>query len=748
MGTAEACALGAPLVLGVAALTGRLHIALAGPRRLHQFGPFQACPSAALGVAWWTLVLTAASSWGFQTSAALVAGLGLAAVGLFAVIVRGRSRILRPSGSGRAWLALALPLGLTGLVALGPVLGHGRFAAENDSLLYSALAQWYEDHPFRETQAFDEGQPIAHYAAVYHEAGYPMAPALLLAAAARAVRASSPLLVYPAWSASGLVLALGLLITVGRRVLRWPVRFVGGAGLGLAALLQPLTWAHHLGFLAQTFAVGLLLAALLHLSGLRSGSRLGFSDALLAALLAASLAVTYPPFLVLLAGGFATWLLTSSLAGERLARRARFALACGGLFAVFVAAQGLDLIRAFRFLGGTRVGGHVDLSLWGFVEATLGAWVWAPFALGPLAERLRGAQILLAPLYALLAWRGLRRVARECPGTFGPFLGAMAVLAAGLVWFSVLARDPWTGARGHSWNLFKLTQWAFPFSALVVLHGLSGLGRGPWRYLPRAAALVPLLLVPVHLAFADRLGRDFEAFVGSPRPLDSWEAMRRRLREVSGSLVAADRPEASTPFLPTYLGLLVYPKALAGEWAGALWIPSDPLDRAMHLLDALAAGEGAEAPRVIPVVVGLRGFVTAAVDRVSGAIGLVRDPRSPQVLALLQSSSDPTGPGGCVFIARRRTTLRTFSPRPLTAVLTLTSTPGIGPLPPDGVGLLVTSAGQPPELRRVRFPRIEVPVTLARGGGRVELEFPDPSLADDWRVCVLAMGIVAQADAR
>src|SRR4030095_828997 len=103
-----------------------------------------------------------------------------------------------------------------------------------------------------------------------------------------------------------------------------------------------------------------------------------------------------------------------------------------------------------------------------------------------------------------------------------------------------------------------------------------------------------------------RLGGDLEGSMGSSRPLATWEANRQRFQGEPRQFVAADRPEASTPFLPTYLGLLTYPNPLAGDWTGALWIPPDPLDRAARLFEGVARGRDDEGvPRITAVVVGL-----------------------------------------------------------------------------------------------------------------------------------------------
>ncbi len=728
----------------VCTLAGRLYIALAGPRRLLAFGPFEAQVSAVLGTVFWMVLLTAGSTAGLSAPSSVMAGLLVHAVAGMLVLARGKQEAFRPVGHARAWLTLLVPAVLTGLVALLPVLRHATFATENDSLLYCSLAQWYQDHSFRGTAVYPPDQPLAHYAAIYEGAGYPLAPAFLLAGAQAMARATSPVLVYPAVSAWGLVLAVGSLLAFGRRALRWPLRWPLWVGIGLAALFQPLAWAHHMGFLAQTFATPLLLAALLQLSQVRAKRRWQPREAGLLGILAAGLASTYPPFLVLLGGAGAWWLVDRALRlrGDvrRLALWVALAMATGS---VLVIAQGLSLPGAFDFLRGIRVGSHVDLSPWGYVQATLGAWFWTPFRLGPVVERLRSGHLWLVPLYLWLIVRGLRVSARDSRS--GPLLGCLTVLGMAFAWYALMARDPWTGERGHTWNLFKLTQWSYPPVVLTLVQGASSLRRHPWgRWLGPAMLFVPITLAPVYWSLGGRLGTELEAFVGSTRPLEAWGGIRRRfLGSAAVHYLAADTPLATTPFLPTYVGLLTYPKHLSGDWNGALWIPRNPANDAERLWSFLADGERvAEREAIAPVVTGLRGFVTEAVVRLGGGIGLVKEPTTAQVLAVLQPSDDQPGPGGCVWLGRARTTVLAYSPREMKATLRLTASPGRGAAA-QALSLGVTSGGESHEVLVSEYPRVDLPVLLGRGTSRVQISFPAEAASDPHRLCALSLTLLA-----
>jgi hypothetical protein len=504
-----------------------------------------------------------------------------------------------------------------------------------------------------------------------------------------------------------------------------------------------------MGFLAQTFATPLLLTAMAHLAQILSPRRWKPGEAMLAGLLAAGLASTYPPFLPLLGGAWTRWLVDRG----RLKPLERWPLVRWGVMAAAIAAtvvalQGVNLPGAFAFLRGTLVGGHVDLSPWGFVQAALGAWFWTPFRLPPTVEFLRSAHLLLTPVYLWLTARGLRLLAGDSRSR--PLFGCLAVLAGAVLWYGLAARDPWTAERGHTWNLFKLTQWSFAPLGLALVHGLASLRRHPWgRWVGPVLLLAPITMAPVYWSFAGRLGASLEAFVGSRRALHTWGDVRQRfLQSPDVPFLAADTPAGTTVFLPTYLGLLTYPHRLSGNWEGALWIPPNPANGVDRLWSDLARSDPARneplanGNAITPIVTSLRGFVTDAVVPLGGGIGLVKEPTAASVLAVLQPSDDEPGPGGCVWIGNARAHLLVFSPGAMRARLRLTTSAGSESLP-AAQRIVVASQGESHDVQVHDDPRVDLPVLLGRGTARVEVSFPEAvaRAADRHRLCVLSMKV-------
>lgn len=728
------------LLAVITTLTGRLHVALLGPRWLRALGPVEAVVSSLVGTAWWTVSLTTLSVRGWLIPSAIVLILIAHGAALGLVAWRRRLQALRPRGGMTRWGPILIPALAVTVVGLLPVLRNGSFATANDSLTYCAFAQWLQDHSFGTPTVWRADEPIAFYPTLYQGARAPLAPAFLLAGTQAMARASSPLVVYPALSTFGLVLTVGGILAVGRRLLRWPTRSLAPLGLVIAALPQPLLWAHHAGFLAQTFGTPALLGIVFALSRSLPRERWRASEATLLGLLTAWLAGTYLALLPVAAAASGWWLISAASRSRAASQRRQLTTGLG-VFAVvaliLLVGQGISLIRGLGFLGSTVVGFHVPLSPVGFSELALGARLFNAESLGPWAETLRAAHLWLAPAYAALALFGAYRIARA-PRAGGLSASALG-LAFGIAYFALVAHDPWTGERGHTWNLFKLVQWAYPLVLIAEVHGLLALmaRRDLVRFIPGLAA-IPLALLPVHWALAGVLGGNLEGFVGAHRPLDEWPTLRRSFRELpAGALLAADRIQDTSQQLPLHLGLLAYPRRVVGDWTGSLWVPPDPSRQFADLWAALGKGpRGGQGP-VLPLVTGLRGAVTDGVLRLGGGIGLVREGTSAQMLAILTPSDDAPGPGGCVWFGRARTRALLFSPRDVDGFLEMEAIPGPGA---SGLGprLIVDTPVAAFEVPVDQYRRLRVPIRLQTGITHAEIRFPDldRDVSDRRRLCV------------
>jgi hypothetical protein len=93
-----------------------------------------------------------------------------------------------------------------------------------------------------------------------------------------------------------------------------------------------------------------------------------------------------------------------------------------------------------------------------------------------------------------------------------------------------------------------------------------------------------------------------------------------------------------------------------------------------------------------------------------------------------------------VWLGGTRTGIVIFSPREMHATLQLTASPGraVANRPQR---LVVTSRGEPREVWVSEYPRVDLPMLLGRGAGRVEIAFPEEigEGEDRRRLCVLEM---------
>src|SRR5262249_7382546 len=114
-----------------------------------------------------------------------------------------------------------------------------------------------------------------------------------------------------------------------------------------------------------------------------------------------------------------------------------------------------------------------------------------------------------------------------------PVTAALVVIAALTAYFRLLARDPWTGEAGHSWNLFKLCQWAFPLVTALEIVGLWVL----WRRLgwPSAMRVSCLLLGLLYVPAAVNHARSVitsSGLAGARYSLPEMVRLRQRVAEL------------------------------------------------------------------------------------------------------------------------------------------------------------------------------------------------------------------------
>ncbi|MEN9864726.1 MAG: hypothetical protein RL748_316 [Pseudomonadota bacterium] len=383
----------------------------------------------------------------------------------------------------------AAGIGLFGLICgagiLMPLFLGGGYDSHNDSFTNLAQAMWLQDHAFSDTINQSRIQPYATQILLYQQAGFRMGGSYLLALMQAMFHQKWSYDVFPALlivAITSCCMSLGMVLARTLRPLRRSIRF---ALLALPSFcIGGLTYGAYYGFMAQT--VGLALGAgALFLCGhllLRLGCgnfgriRLAMATVPLTLLLSAAV-VAYSelaPF----------WCLTLLTTGVMLAWKtggygniAWASLCVMVLSCLMLNSEILRAYMALRLQAGVVVGSPVDWPLIGFVAHGLGihggAWGGLQWANGRgfwVGCMLLIVLLLLLARNAGMLWQQTRR------GEMLPVMLVLALFLLALLYFRYGVISPFPVGKGQSWSQAKLMDWAFPFSAALILAGISN-----WR---------------------------------------------------------------------------------------------------------------------------------------------------------------------------------------------------------------------------------------------------------------------------
>ena len=274
-----------------------------------------------------------------------------------------RGPALAPAGADESFdIARELAEELGPAPAAGPAEDEFQYSVED---VFNQFKKGVEQTVKKEDSATHYDLGIAHW----------------LALVQAATRASIVLLVYPATAAFGMVLLASLVWLVARQLLRLGWLAAGASALLFATVPHPLYWGHHNGFLQQTYALPLLLFALVLTARVGSPARWNAAMAALFAVPVAFLVAVYLPLVPTLVVGVAVGVSPALARARRRGRLGRFAGfgAWTALFLLLLA--GRDVVGAIAPLHGfaaSVAGGHIPLDVLQFFQFALGTRTPAP----------------------------------------------------------------------------------------------------------------------------------------------------------------------------------------------------------------------------------------------------------------------------------------------------------------------------------------------------------------------------------
>jgi len=612
-------------------LAGRLVAGAFRLRWLDPFEPTRAAASAVVGTMGLTVLYGRLSDRGLAAPR-ILALCALALMGLFvATLVQRRLHVLRPVGRPAHWFWLGVALALAAAASLLPLLLAGGYDAGNDTYTYCAFSEWLQGHGFGEPATADPASPVTALSVNQQGRGFPLGAAFVLALA-RAARGDSSLVLYPLVSAWGVMLVACALWVAARWCLGLSWRLAAAGVIAFALLPHTVYWAHHHGFLSQTYAEAALVLALAVLARRWTRPAGGFSGVVLLALAAAYLVTVYLPFVPVLAA--ATLVSLAALEARRGGWTASALLSRVGTFsALFLLFAGFSLWSRFKgllMLVGVTVGGLVPLRWGDWLSVGLGTAACASH--GRLVGSLPG--LVTPATAAALGLLALGVASTAASRRASGLTAALAVFAALVGYYALFVLDPWTGQRGHTWSVFKSVQWAYPLVFLLQLRGLCAVRRLGRLPLLGAAALV-VALATAHAPWSRALGREMRTVIVSEHPYQEATRVRERLAGLPpGELLLLGRPAGRSVWLAAVSALLAHPRPIVADWQDSA---------SLHASQSSSAAEAAlegflrrpEDSGIIPLLAGFEPFDASGLEPLGGGFFRVRDTSRPLLVQVL-----------------------------------------------------------------------------------------------------------------
>ncbi len=492
-----------------------------------------------------------------------------------------------------------------------------------------------------------------------------------------------------------------------------------------AAVPHALYWGHHNGFMQQGYALPLVVFGLVLLARVQPPARWRPSTAALLALPFAFLFSVYLPLLPVLGLAGAVALVPAVLRARRrgsLRRLAWFVVAVGGGIALYATRDLVGALSPLHRFATSVAGGHIPWDAADFFQFAFGARVlapgWANVEVAPWSALNRA----LTPLYGGLALAGLGLAARR-PRT-RPLAAAAALIALGAAYYALAVKDPWSGKVGHTWNLFKLAQWAWPFVLLLAALGVRRLAPRSRRLRLAALALafaVPVSQIGVHWPWSTRLGQAMRDILPGAR-FAQLEDLKKRIQDLPpGTLLVVGRPVSAHRWLSIAAALFAYPRAIVGDWSDSASNDNHPVGGAALygiLLDRW------DDPRVVPILAGFIPFETRGVEDLGGGFALLLRQKDPLVIRVANPTGlEPESPSGRprFRIGKGRTKIVVFAPAGGAARLRLTLLPYAGR---PGTRLLAFLAEGDASHRNVRGASEGTPVATIPLGGATAVQVP------------------------
>jgi hypothetical protein len=335
----------------------------------------------------------------------------------------------------------------------------------------------------------------------------------------------------------------------------------------IAAGLNPLWFSSTNGFLCQIYGTAALVFFLAVLSRLLPETRQNAGGAVLLALAASLVTSVYSELMPIVGFASIAWLAGCFFKEGTWARTRHMAVLSVGCISCYLFFANIEILRSLKAIwimaNMNGVGAHLDWTALHYWTFLMGAKRFLSFTDLPIRAGTMVALAVATSFFCFGLMRGIRSY-RTLPIFASLFL--LACLGAYFRWF---ARDPWSGAIGHTWNQFKLCKWSYPLIVVVQASGIGVLSR---KRTLIDRSVVPFVCVLFIILNVWRVSNDvkftivnYHRLYQSKHPLASLQTLRHQIDAINPSALyffAAEKDPLRSITIP----YLLTPRPFYNAW--------------------------------------------------------------------------------------------------------------------------------------------------------------------------------------
>ena len=366
------------------------------------------------------------------------------------------------------WAGIAIVVIGVALYLL-PVCYQGSHNFISDALLYVPAADWLVQHGFGLSITLEPNVTTSHMIAGLQAINHRMGPLFLHGLFTATVPFFEANELFPVMIGLATILNLAAVYLLLRWCLEIPQPQALGSLLFITLLVHSIVTTTRGAFLCQVYGTAMLAMAVGVMPLITGSSARRVGNAFLIGLLVAFQMSMYSEMVPILALVGAWWVVREYRDARRMGEiRSLLRFFLLSLFFIVLLAN-IEILRSWQavqyMLKLDGVGIHISYHWWEYTRLCLGADFYGDWSYTPRAKMaFFGLAILF--ICGLNVRRG------------GSFLLATLVVFAGLfVYMATFRDDPWTKEKGHTWNLYKLCQWLFPFVAAAQGAGCAFIWR-------------------------------------------------------------------------------------------------------------------------------------------------------------------------------------------------------------------------------------------------------------------------------